>query len=366
LSDPAPECRRNARFRHRIAPKGIVPPMPTDLSAPVALPETMTAIEIRTPGGPDVLVPTERPVPRPGKSELLIEVNAAGVNRPDILQREGGYPPPKGASDIPGLEVAGHVAALGEGTTGFQIGDAVCALLAGGGYAEYAAVPALQCLRVPKGLGLVEAAAIPETFFTVWTNVFERGALVPQESFLVHGGTSGIGTTAIQLAHAFGARVFATAGGPEKCKACRELGADVAIDYRKEDFVEVVKDRTDGRGVDLILDMVGGDYVARNLKSLALEGRLVQIAFLKGSKIELDLLPIMLKRQFLTGSTLRPRSPAEKGAIAAALRTRVWPLLETRKVKPVIYRTFPLAQAAEAHRLMETSKHIGKLVLTVR
>jgi NADPH2:quinone reductase len=338
----------------------------TDPTAPDALPETMTAIEIRTPGGAEMLQPTERPVPLPGKGELLIEVAAAGINRPDILQREGGYAPPKGASDIPGLEVAGHVAALGEGVTNFQIGDAVCALLAGGGYAEYAAVPALQCLRVPKGLGMVEAAAIPETFFTVWTNVFERGALAPGETFLVHGGTSGIGTTAIQLAHAFGARVFTTAGGPEKCKACRDLGAEFAIDYRKEDFVEIVKDRTDGRGVDLILDMVGGDYVARNLKSLALEGRLVQIAFLKGSKVELDLMPIMLKRQFLTGSTLRPRSPAQKGAIAVALRTRVWPLLEARKVKPVIFKTFPLVEAAAAHRLMETSAHIGKIVLTVR
>ncbi|MEX2200757.1 MAG: NAD(P)H-quinone oxidoreductase, partial [Dongiaceae bacterium] len=287
-------------------------------------------------------------------------------NRPDILQRHGGYPPPKGASDIPGLEVAGRVVALGEGVTNFAVGDPVCALLAGGGYAEYAAVPALQCLRVPKGMGMVEAAAIPETYFTVWTNVFERGALAPEETFLVHGGSSGIGTTAIQLAHVFGARVFATASGPDKCKACRDLGAEIAIDYRKEDFVEVVKDATDGRGADVILDMVGGDYVARNLKSLALEGRLVQIAFLKGSKVELDLLPMMLKRQFITGSTLRPRSPAEKGAIATALRTRVWPLLEAGKVKPVIYKTFPLAQAAEAHRLMETNKHIGKIVLTVR
>jgi putative PIG3 family NAD(P)H quinone oxidoreductase len=330
------------------------------------LPETMNAIEIRAPGGPDVLVPGERPVPKPAKGELLIEVNAAGINRPDILQREGGYPPPKGASDIPGLEVSGHVAALGEGVTSFQMGEAVCALLAGGGYAEYAAVPALQCLRVPRGLGLVEAAAVPETFFTVWTNVFERGALAPGERFLVHGGTSGIGTTAIQLAHAFGARVFATAGGPDKVKACRDLGADVAIDYRREDFVEVIRTATDGRGVDVVLDMVGGDYVARNMKCLAPDGRLVQIAFLKGSKVELDLLPMMLKRQFLTGSTLRPRSPTEKGAIAAALKARVWPLLEARKVKPVVFRTFPLAQAADAHRLMESSKHIGKIVLTVR
>ncbi|MEX0807532.1 MAG: NAD(P)H-quinone oxidoreductase [Dongiaceae bacterium] len=330
------------------------------------LPETMTAIEIRTPGGPEALVPGQRPVPQPGKGELLIEVAAAGINRPDILQRQGGYPPPKGASDIPGLEVAGHVVALGEGVTNFAIGDAVCALLAGGGYAEYAAVPALQCLKVPRAMGMVEAGAIPETFFTVWTNVFERGALAPEETFLVHGGTSGIGTTAIQLAHLFGARVFATASGPDKCKACRNLGAEIAIDYRKEDFVEVVKDATDGRGADVILDMVGGDYIARNLKSLALEGRLVQIAFLKGSKVELDLLPMMLKRQFITGSTLRPRSPAEKGAIAAALRTRVWPLLEAGKIKPVIYKTFPLAEAAEAHRLMETSAHIGKIVLTVR
>ena len=328
--------------------------------------ETMTAIEIKTPGGPEALVPGTRPVPQPAPGEVLIEIVAAGVNRPDILQREGEYPPPKGASDIPGLEVAGSIVALGDGVTGWRIGDAVCALLAGGGYAEYAAVPALQCLPVPAGMGMVEAAAVPETFFTVWTNVFERGALMPDETFLVHGGTSGIGTTAIQLAHAFGSRVFATAGGADKCRACRELGADVAIDYRSEDFVEIVKKATDGRGVDLILDMVGGDYVARNLKCLALEGRLVQIAFLKGSKVEIDLLPLMLKRQFLTGSTLRPRSPAEKGAIASALRTRVWPLLEAGTVKPVIYKTFPLAQAADAHRLMETSTHIGKIVLTVR
>ena len=301
---------------------------------PADLPATMTAIEIRTPGGPDVLVACERPLPQPAKGEILIEVAAAGINRPDILQREGGYPPPKGASDLPGLEVAGHVAALGEGVTSFAEGDAVCALLAGGGDAEYAAVPALQCLKVPKGLGMVEAAAIPETFFTVWTNLFDRGGLTPGERFLVHGGTSGIGTTAIQLAHAFGARVFATAGGPEKAKACRALGAEIAIDYRREDFVEIVKGATDGRGVDLILDMVGGDYVARNLKCLAVEGRLVQIAFLKGSKVELDLLPLMLKRQFLTGSTLRPRSPTEKGAIAAALRARGWPLLESGERKP--------------------------------
>lgn len=331
-----------------------------------ALPKAMTAIEIRTPGGPEVLSPTERPVPQALPGEVLIEVEAAGVNRPDILQRQGGYAPPPGASDIPGLEIAGRIAALGEGVSGWRVGDAVCALVAGGGYAEYCTAPAPQCLPPPKGFDLLRAAALPETFFTVWTNVFERGRLKAGESLLVHGGSSGIGTTAIQLGRAFGAKVFSTAGGAEKCDACRRLGADVAIDYRTEDFVAVINAATEGRGVDVILDMVGGDYIARNLKILAVEGRLVQIAFLKGSMAEINLLPLMIKRQTLTGSTLRPRAVAEKGAIAAALREKVWPLLDAATVAPVIHTTFPLARASDAHRLMESSAHIGKIMLSVR
>jgi putative PIG3 family NAD(P)H quinone oxidoreductase len=329
-----------------------------------ALPPTMTAIEIARFGGPEVLTPATRPVPQPQEGEILIKVAAAGVNRPDILQRTGGYAPPPGASDLPGLEIAGTVAALGSGVSGWTPGDAVCALVAGGGYAEYCAAPAPQCLPVPKGLDMIQAAGLPETFFTVWTNVFDRGRLKAGESFLVHGGSSGIGTTAIQLAHAFGARVFTTAGSAEKCAACRALGADVAVDYRTEDFVGAVGAATEGRGVDVILDMVGGDYIKRNLKILAVEGRLVQIAFLQGSTVELNLAPLMVKRQTLTGSTLRPRSVAEKGAIAAALKEKVWPLLEAGRIKPLIHATFPLADAAGAHRLMESSTHIGKIVLT--
>jgi putative PIG3 family NAD(P)H quinone oxidoreductase len=330
------------------------------------LPLEMEGVAAPEPGGPERLKLLRRPVPKPAEGELLVRVAAAGVNRPDILQREGNYAPPPGSSDILGLEVAGEVAAKGAGDTGpWRVGDPLCALVAGGGYAEYCAVPAPQALPVPRGLSLIEAAALPETCFTVWTNVFQRAALQPGECFLVHGGTSGIGTTAIQLAHAYGARVVATAGGPEKVAACRSLGADRAIDYKAEDFVAAVKDFTEGRGADVILDMVGGDYVARNLKCLALEGRLVQIAFLKGSKLELDLLPLMLKRQTLTGSTLRPRSVAEKGAIAAELRDRVWPWIEAGRVKPVIHRTFPLAEVAAAHRLLEEGRHIGKIVLTV-
>jgi putative PIG3 family NAD(P)H quinone oxidoreductase len=324
----------------------------------------MTAIEIARFGGPEVLTPATRPVPRPQEGEILIKVAAAGVNRPDILQRTGGYAPPPGASDLPGLEIAGTVAALGSGVTGWNPGDTVCALVAGGGYAEYCAAPAPQCLPVPKALDMIQAAGLPETFFTVWTNVFDRGRLKPGESFLVHGGSSGIGTTAIQLAHAFGARVFTTAGSAEKCAACRALGADLAVDYRTEDFVGAVGAATDGKGVDVILDMVGGDYIKRNLKILAVEGRLVQIAFLQGSTVELNLAQLMVKRQTLTGSTLRPRSVAEKGAIAASLREKVWPLLEAGRIKPLIHATFPLADAAGAHRLMESSAHIGKIVLT--
>ena len=328
-----------------------------------ALPDRMTAIEIETPGGPEVLVPGERPVPAPGMGEVLIRVAAAGVNRPDVLQRQGGYPPPPGASDIPGLEVAGRVVALGPEAGGLQPGDEVTALVTGGGYAAYCAAPVPQCLPVPKGLSPIEAAAIPETFFTVWTNVFDRGRLQAGESLLVHGGSSGIGTTAIQLAAALGSRVFATAGSAEKCRACEALGAERAINYREADFVEVVKAAT-GRGADVILDMVGGDYIQRNLKALAPEGRLCYIAFLGGSKAEVDLLPLMLKRLSITGSTLRARDVAFKGAIARNLRETVWPLIEAGRVKPVIHRTFPLSEAAEAHRLMESSAHIGKIVLT--
>jgi len=326
--------------------------------------DVMTAIEIAGFGGPEVLKPTQMPRPKPGAGELLIEVAAAGVNRPDVLQRQGGYTPPPGASDIPGLEIAGRVAALGEGVAGWRVGDGATALVAGGGYAEYCVAPVPQCLPVPRGLDMVEAAAIPETFFTVWTNVFDRGRLKPGESFLVHGGSSGIGTTAIQLAHAFGSRVFATAGSAEKCAACVKLGADRAIDHKREDFVAVIEEATGGRGVDVILDMVGGGYFARNMKILALEGRLVQIAYLQGGKAEIDLGSLMMKRQTLTGSTLRPRSVAEKGVIAAALREKVWPLIESGRIAPVIFKTFPLAQAADAHRLMESNSHIGKIVLT--
>ena len=327
-------------------------------------PETMTAIEIPEPGGPDALVPTTRPVPEPGAGEVLIKVAAAGVNRPDVMQRQGGYPPPPGASDIPGLEIAGAVAALGPGVTGLKIGDQVLALVTGGGYAEYCAAPTAQCLPVPKGLDLKEAAAIPETFFTVWTNVFDRGGLQAGESLLVHGGSSGIGTTAIQLAHAFGARVFTTAGSAEKCKACESLGAERAINYREEDFVEVVKEATGNAGVNVVLDMVGGDYIQRNIKALAPDGRLCYIAFLGGSKAEVDFLPMMLKRITISGSTLRARSVEFKAEIAQNLKKNVWPLIEAGTVKPILHETFPLAEAAAAHRLMESSAHIGKIVLT--
>ena len=325
----------------------------------------MTVVEITQSGGPEVLKPATRPPPSPRPGEVLIKVAAAGVNRPDMIQRQGLYPPPPGASDIPGLEIAGAVVALGDGVDGWSTGDAACALVSGGGYAEYCAAPAAQCLPPPEGLSLIAAAALPETLFTVWSNVFDRAGLQQGESFLVHGGTSGIGTTAIQLAKAFGARVFATAGSDEKCAACLSLGADRAINYNDEDFVQAVKDETGGTGVDVILDMVGGDYVARNIAALAADGRMVSIAFLKGAKVEVNLLPVMLKRLTLTGSTLRARSVAFKAAIARRLREKVWPLIETGRIKPVIHATFPLARAADAHRLMESSAHIGKIVLEV-
>ncbi|HEX3498063.1 MAG TPA: NAD(P)H-quinone oxidoreductase [Stellaceae bacterium] len=329
------------------------------------LPTTMIAIEIDGFGGPDVLKPTARSMPMPGAGEVLIAVAAAGINRPDIHQREGNYAPPPGASDIPGLEVAGTIVAVGLGVHHLAVGQEVCALVAGGGYATYCVAPAPQVLPVPKGLSLVEAAALPETFFTVWTNLFERGALKPGESVLVHGGSSGIGTTAIQLAKQFGARIFVTAGSIEKCQACEKLGADVAIEYKREDFAQVIKAKTTGRGVDVILDMIGGDYFQRNINSLAMDGRLVSIAFLRGARVEINFIPVMRNRLTITGSTLRPRTVEQKGAIAAALREKVWPLIEKGKVKPLIEQTFPLAEAAEAHRLLESSAHIGKIVLTV-
>jgi putative PIG3 family NAD(P)H quinone oxidoreductase len=327
------------------------------------LPSDGLAIEITQPGPPEVLQSTRRPVFPPAPGELLLRVAAAGVNRPDLLQREGRYPPPPGTTDIPGLEVAGTVVALGEGVVGRKVGDEACALVAGGGYAEYCAAPAAQCLPVPKGLTLVQAAALPETFFTVWTNVFERGQLTRGETLLVHGGSSGIGTTAIQLGRAFGARVLATAGTAEKCAACRRLGAERAVNYKEEDFVAVVKEITGGDGVDVILDMVGGRYIPRNLDCLAREGRLVLIAFLGGAKAEVDFRPVLQRWLTVTGSTLRPRSIEEKGRIARALEKDVWPLLESGGVAPVIHATVPLAEAAEAHRLLESGTHVGKVVL---
>jgi len=331
----------------------------------IALPDSMTCIEISQPGGPEVLRAVQRPAPIPGPGEVLVAVEAAGVNRPDMLQRQGRYDPPPGASDLPGLEIAGRVVAIGEGVTDWAANDAVCALIAGGGYAQYCVVPAPQLLPIPKGFSMVEAAAVPETFFTVWTNVFERGALQPGETLLVHGGSSGIGTTAIQLAKAFGAKVFTTAGSAEKCRACEELGADRAIDYKTEDFVAVIKQETGDRGVDVVLDMVGGDYIARDIGIMAPDGRHVSIAFLQGPKVSLNMYPVMTKRLTITGSTLRARPVAEKGRIAQALREKVWPLLEAGTVKPVIHKTFPLEQASEAHALMESSAHIGKIVLTL-
>jgi len=325
----------------------------------------MIAIEIRPPGHPDVLVPVERPRPEPGSGEVLIKVAAAGVNRPDVMQRQGRYPPPPGAPDIPGLEVAGTIAAIGPGVSGWRQGEDVCALVSGGGYAEYCVAPAPQCLPVPHGLDLAGAAAIPETFFTVWTNVFERGRLAAGESILIHGGSSGIGTTAIQLARARGARVFVSAGSAEKCVACERIGAERAINYRETDFLAAIRDLTGGRGVDVILDMVGGEYFARNVDALAVEGRLVEIATLHGARAEITIPTIMQRRLTITGSTLRARSVAEKGAIARAVQANVWPLVESGAVKPIIFRTFPLASASEAHRLLESGQHIGKLVLTV-
>ena len=332
---------------------------------------SMQAIEIARPGSPDVLQPTQRPIPQPGAGEVLIKVAAAGVNRPDVFQRQGNYAPPPGASDLPGLEVAGTLVEgdlAGDNPFSLKRGDAVCALLAGGGYAEYAVAPLAQCLPMPTGFSMIEAAALPENYFTVWSNVFERGQLGhgeggPRETLLVQGGSSGIGVTAIQLAHALGHRVFATAGSAEKCAACEKLGAERAINYREEDFVTVVKQATDGRGVDVILDMVAGDYIPRELDTLAEGGRLVVIATLGGSKASIDAATIMRRRLTLTGSTLRGRPVAFKRALARQLHDKVWPLLEAGRLRPVIHQVFPAAEAAKAHTLMESSVHIGKLML---
>ncbi len=331
----------------------------------MSVPHEMMAVEIAAPGGPEQLRIVRRPMPSPGEGEVLVRVAAAGVNRPDVMQRQGRYPPPAGASDIPGLEIAGEVIALGANVSGVALGDKVTALLPGGGYADHALAAAALCLPIPGGLSMVEAAALPETFFTVWTNLFERGGLKAGESVLIHGGTSGIGTTAIQLAVAFGARVFATAGTEEKARACERLGAARGIDYRTEDFVEVIRRETAGRGVDLILDMVGASYLARNMEAVAVEGRLVVISLIGGARAEINLGTLMSKRLTVTGSTLRVRSVAQKAVVAEGLRRHVWPLLSAGRVRPVIHATFPLAQASEAHRLMETSQHIGKIVLIV-
>jgi NADPH2:quinone reductase len=329
------------------------------------IPPSMTVIAIRQAGGPEMLVPEQRPLPQPATGEILVKVAAAGVNRPDVMQRLGLYPPPKGATDIPGLEIAGEVVRLGPAATRWQVGDQVMALVVGGGYAQYCIAHESHALAVPAGLSMTEAAAVPETFFTVWYNVFERGALRSGETLLVHGGSSGIGTTAIQLAKARGARVIVTAGSAEKCESCRKLGADTAINYKSEDFVAVTKSVTGGRGADVVLDMVGGDYIERNYEAAAVEGRIVQIAFQGSPKATVDFRRIMLKRLTHTGSTLRARSVADKGVIARGIETEVLPLLAEGRVKPVIDSTFALAQAASAHARMETSAHIGKIVLTV-
>jgi NADPH2:quinone reductase len=331
----------------------------------MTLPREMTVVEIAAPGGPEQLRTALRPVPQPGENEVLIHVEAAGVNRPDVMQRQGRYPPPPGASDLPGMEVAGEIVMLGPNVSGLALGDKVTCLLPGGGYAAYAVAAAPLCMPIPEGLSMVEAAAIPETFLTVWTNLFERGGCKAGDIVLIHGGTSGIGTTAIQLAKVWGARVFATAGTEQKARACEALGAVRGIDYKTEDFVEVMRAEAKGHGVDITLDIVAGTYVQRNLEIAAVEGRVVTISLLGGSRAEINMGTVLTKRLTLTGSTLRSRSVAQKAAVAEAVRNNVWPLLASGKVRPVIFATFPLAQASEAHRLMETSNHIGKIVLTV-
>jgi NADPH2:quinone reductase len=330
-----------------------------------SLPDTMTAIAITTPGGPDVRQPKPHPVPRPGPGQVLVKVAAAGVNRPDVAQRAGSYPPPPGHSPLPGLEIAGEVAAVGPGVTRWKVGDKLCSLVNGGGYAEYCIAEEPVALPIPAGLDMVRAAAIPETFFTVWNNVFERGRLAAGEWFMVHGGSSGIGTTAIQLAKAFGAKVIATAGSAEKCKACLELGADRAINYKAEDFVAGAKEATGGKGVDVILDMVAGDYTERNIAAAAEEGRIVQIAVLGGAEVKINISRVMMKRLTITGSTLRPRTREAKAGFARALEAKVWPMLASGRVKVVMDSTFPLAKAADAHRRLESSQHVGKVVLVV-
>lgn len=330
---------------------------------PAALPEHMQVVEITAAGGPEVLVPATRPLPQPHADQVLVQVAAAGVNGPDIMQRRGLYPPPRGASDLPGLEIAGTVVALGSEVNEWSIGDQLCALTDGGGYAEYCAVLASHCLPIPRGLSLMEAAGIPESFFAVWSNVFMGVGLTQGETFLVHGGAGGIGTTAIQLAKAFGARVYATDSPAERCAACKELGADRVIDYNEEDFVEVLRHETGGANV--ILDIVGGDYIARNIRAAAPDARIIQLAFNKGSTVEINLMPIMLKRLVYTGSTLRSRPDAFKAEIARQLREKVWPLIEAGQIKPLLYKTFPLAQAADAHRLMESATHTGKIMLDI-
>jgi NADPH:quinone reductase len=331
----------------------------------MTLPREMTVVEIAAPGGPEQLKTGVRPVPKPGDDEVLVRVEAAGVNRPDVMQRQGRYPPPPGASDLPGMEIAGEIVALGAKVSRLSVGDKITSLLPGGGYAAYAVAAAPLCMPIPAGLSMVEAAAIPETYLTVWTNLFERGRCKAGDIVLIHGGTSGIGTTAIQLAHQWGAKVFATAGSEQKARACEKLGAVRGIDYHKEDFVEVIRAETKGYGIDITLDMVAGSYTQRNLDIAALEGRVVTISLLGGSRAEINMGMILTKRLTLTGSTLRSRTVAQKAAVAEAVREHVWPLLVDRRVRPIIYATFPLAEASEAHRLMETSNHIGKIVLTV-
>jgi NADPH2:quinone reductase len=325
----------------------------------------MRFINISEHGGPEVMEIKEGETPDPGKGEVLIRVHAAGVNRPDVMQRQGLYAPPPGASPILGLEVSGEVVATGNAVSAWSVSDRVCALTNGGGYAEYVAVPAGQCLPVPAGLPVEEAAALPETFFTVWANVFDRAGLKPGESFLVHGGSSGIGTAAIQLVKSLGSKVFTTAGSAEKCAACQSLGADVAVNYTEQDYVKVLKEATGGQGVDVILDMVGGDYVARNLELAAVDGRIASISFLRGSQVEIDMMQILRKRLTVTGSTLRPRSAEAKAGIAGKLRAQIWPLIESGEIKPLIAARFPLADVVESHKLMESSKHIGKIILMV-
>jgi putative PIG3 family NAD(P)H quinone oxidoreductase len=331
----------------------------------MSLPTEMKVIHIAAPGGPEQLQPGTRPMPKPGDGEVLVRVEAAGVNRPDVMQRQGRYPPPAGASDLPGMEIAGEIVGLGANVSGLAVGDKITSLLPGGGYAAYAVAAAPLCMPIPPGLTMVEAAAIPETFMTVWTNLFERGRCKSGDTVLIHGGTSGIGTTAIQLATALGAKVYATAGSDDKARACEKLGAIRGIDYRTEDFVEVIRSATQGYGIDVTLDMVAGSYVQRNIEVAAVEGRIVTISTLGGTKAEINMVALMMKRVTLTGSTLRARTVAQKAAVANAMRQNVWPLIAAGKVKPVIFKTFPLNEASEAHRLMETSNHIGKIVLTL-